>query len=60
MNEKHAMSGFLTLRVSDREGRLLYERPCKNHIVTSGRGPVGNAAVAGDPHGGRRGRNRPG
>jgi hypothetical protein len=37
MNEKHAMSGVLTLRVSDREGRLVYEQPCKNRIVTSGR-----------------------
>ena len=37
MNEKQAMSGFLTLRVSDREGRLVYEQPCKNRIVTSGR-----------------------
>jgi hypothetical protein len=37
MNEKHTMSGFLTLQVSDREGRLVYEQPCKNRIVTSGR-----------------------
>jgi hypothetical protein len=37
MNEKQGMSGVLTLRVSDREGRLVYEQPCKNRIVTSGR-----------------------
>ena len=37
MNEKQEMHGCLTLRVSDREGRTLYERPHKNRIVTSGR-----------------------
>lgn len=37
MDEKHGMNGSLTLRVSDREGRTIYERPHKNHIVTSGR-----------------------
>ena len=37
MDEKHTMSGFLTIRVSDREGRLIYEQPCKNRIVTGGR-----------------------
>lgn len=37
MNEKNDMHGRLTLRVSDREGRLVYEQPCKNRIVTSGR-----------------------
>jgi hypothetical protein len=37
MNEMNDMRGFLTLRVSDREGRLVYEQPRKNRIVTSGR-----------------------
>jgi hypothetical protein len=37
MDEKQEMSGSLTLRVSDREGRTVYEQPHKNHIVTSGR-----------------------
>lgn len=37
MNDKQAMSGILTLRVSDREGRLVHEQNCNNRIVTSGR-----------------------
>jgi hypothetical protein len=37
MDEKQEMRGCLTLRVCDREGRTLYERPHKNRIVTSGR-----------------------
>jgi hypothetical protein len=37
MNEDQEMRGRLTLRVSDGEGRTLYERPQKNRIVTSGR-----------------------
>ncbi len=37
MDELHDMRGRLTLRVSDEEGRTLYERPHKNRIVTSGR-----------------------
>lgn len=37
MDEKQEMRGCLTLRVSDREGTPLYERPHKNRIVTSGR-----------------------
>ena len=37
MDEKQEMRGYLTLRVSDEEGRTLYERPHKNRIVTSGR-----------------------
>lgn len=37
MNERQEMRGRLTLRVSDGEGRTLYERPHKNRIVTSGR-----------------------
>jgi hypothetical protein len=37
MNEKQEMRGRLTLRVSDGEGRTLYERPHRNRIVTSGR-----------------------
>jgi hypothetical protein len=37
MNEKQEMRGCLTLRVSDEEGRTIYERPHKNRIVTSGR-----------------------
>ncbi len=37
MDEKHEMRGCLTLRVSDKEGRTLCERPHKNRIVASGR-----------------------
>lgn len=37
MNDKQVMSGILTLRVSDREGRLVHEQNCSNRIVTSGR-----------------------
>jgi hypothetical protein len=37
MNHRHEMRGYLTLRVSDEKGDVVYERPCKNHIVTSGR-----------------------
>lgn len=37
MNETHDMRGRLTLRVSDAEGNVVHERPCKNRIVTSGR-----------------------
>jgi hypothetical protein len=37
MDEKQEMRGCLRLRVSDREGRTVYEQPHKNHIVTSGR-----------------------
>jgi len=37
MNETNEMRGCLTLRVSDREGRVIHEQPCKNRIVTSGR-----------------------
>lgn len=37
MDERQEMRGRLTLRVSDDEGRTLYERPHKNRIVTSGR-----------------------
>ena len=37
MNEKNEMRGRLTLRVLDRDGRVVYEQPCKNRIVTSGR-----------------------
>ena len=52
MNEKQEMRGYLTLRVSDGEGRTLYERPHKNRIVTGGRmlvaqlfGGVGSGAT---------------
>jgi hypothetical protein len=37
MNETNEMRGCLTLRVSDRDGRVIHEQPCMNHIVTSGR-----------------------
>lgn len=37
MNERNEMKGCLTLRVYDREGRLLHDRRHDNRIVTSGR-----------------------
>jgi hypothetical protein len=37
MDEKHEMSGCLTLRVSNREGRTVYEQSTRNRIVASGR-----------------------
>jgi hypothetical protein len=37
MNETNEMRGQLTLRVSDRDGRVVREQPCQNRIVTSGR-----------------------
>ena len=37
MNEKNEMRGCLTLRVWDRDGRVIHVQPCKNRIVTSGR-----------------------
>lgn len=37
MNETNEMRGCLTLQVSDRDGHVIHEQPCKNRIVTSGR-----------------------
>lgn len=37
MREKNEMKGCLTLRLYDREGRLLHDRRHDNRIVTSGR-----------------------
>lgn len=37
MIHTHEMRGHLTLKVSDEKGSVVYERSCKNHIVTTGR-----------------------
>jgi len=37
MRDTFDMRGYLTLRLCDREGRIIHEQRCENRIVTTGR-----------------------